>query len=39
MGQKKTKSKYRALKAVLSLAVVVFLFSLYPLVRKAIKNY
>jgi hypothetical protein len=39
MGQNKTKSKYKALKAVLSVAIVAFLFSLYPLVRKAIKNY
>lgn len=38
MGQKNTKSKYRALKFILGIAVLMFAISLYPLLRKSIKN-
>lgn len=38
MGEKKTKSKYQALKVTLTLAVAIFAISFYPLVRKAIKS-
>lgn len=38
MGQKNTKSKYRAIKFVLSVAVLLFAISCYPLLRKGIKN-
>jgi hypothetical protein len=38
MGQKQNKSKYRAIKFIIGLAVVLFSISLYPLIRKGIKN-
>ncbi len=38
MGQKKAKTKYQAIKFIIGLAVALFSISLYPLVRKAIKN-
>lgn len=38
MRQKQTKTKYQALKAVVSIAVILFAISFYPLIRKAIKN-
>lgn len=38
MGQTNLKSKYRAIKFILALSIIVLSVSFYPLIRKGIKN-
>lgn len=39
MGQKKLKTKYKAIKAIITLSIIVLAVSFYPLIRKGLKNY
>lgn len=38
MGQKNLKTKYKAVKTIMSLSIIMLGVSLYPLIRKGIKN-